>query len=79
MVKKNIRPISDLRNYSQVLQEVTNEQPVFLTENGKGKYAVIDITDYDKLKASLEIVERLKEAETNGGIDIEAAKEGFRL
>lgn len=51
----------------------------FLTEDDKGKYAIMDIEDYDKLKASLEIVERLKEAETNGGIDIEAAKEGFRL
>lgn len=50
-----------------------------MTENGKGKYAVIDITDYDKLKASLEIVERLKEAETSGVISIEMVKEKFRL
>jgi len=50
-----------------------------LTEDDKGKYAIMDIEDYDKLKASLEIVERLKEAETSGGIDIEAAKERFRL
>lgn len=39
----------------------------------------MDIEDYDKLKASLKIVERLKEAETSGVIDIEAVKEKFRL
>jgi len=75
----NIKPISDLRNYNQVLQEVTNEQPVFLTKNGRGKYAVIDIEDYDKLKASLEIIESLKKADTSGIIDIDVAKERFQL
>jgi len=75
----NIKPISDLRNYNQVLQEVTNEQPVFLTKNGRGKYAVIDIEDYDKLKASLEIIESLKKAGTSGTIDIDVAKERFQL
>ncbi|AYW49691.1 type II toxin-antitoxin system prevent-host-death family antitoxin [Tetragenococcus halophilus] len=75
----NIKPISDLRNYNQVLQEVSNEQPVFLTKNGRGKYAVIDIEDYDKLKASLEIIEKLKEAETSGTIDLNEARERFQL
>lgn len=75
----NIKPISDLRNYNQVLQEVSNEQPVFLTKNGRGKYAVIDIEDYDKLKASLEVAESLKDAEASGTIDINTAKERFRL
>lgn len=32
----NIRPISDLRNYKQVLQEVTNEQPFFCQRMTRG-------------------------------------------
>ncbi|MDN6256874.1 MAG: type II toxin-antitoxin system Phd/YefM family antitoxin [Tetragenococcus halophilus] len=75
----NIKPISDLKNYDKVLQEVTNGEPVFLTKNGRGKYAIIDIEDYDKLKASLEVAESLKDAEASGTIDINTAKERFRL
>ena len=33
----NIKPVSDLRNYSEVLQDVTEGSPVFLTKNGRGK------------------------------------------
>jgi len=75
----NIKPISDLRNYNQVLREVTNDQPVFLTKNGRGKYAVIDIEDYDQLKASLDILEHLKKAERSGTVDLATAKERFQL
>lgn len=73
----NIKPISDLRNYNQVLKEVTNNQPVFLTKNGRGKYAVIDIEDYDKFKASLEMIEQLKQAEASGVVDLDTARERF--
>ncbi|AOF48288.1 type II toxin-antitoxin system Phd/YefM family antitoxin [Tetragenococcus halophilus] len=75
----DIKPISDLKNYDKVLQEVANGEPVFLTKNGRVKYAIIDTEDYDKLKVSLEVVENLKDAEASGTVDIETAKEGFRL
>jgi len=39
----NIKPISDLRNYSEVLRDVTIDSPVFLTKNGRGRYAIFDI------------------------------------
>jgi len=42
----NIKPISDLRNYGEVLRHVSTGSPVFLTKNGHGRYAVIDIEDY---------------------------------
>ena len=32
----NIKPISDLRNYTEVLHDVTVGSPVFLTKNGPG-------------------------------------------
>ena len=41
----NIKPISDLRNYSEVLNDVTVGAPVFLTKNGRGRYAIVDMQD----------------------------------
>ena len=42
----NIKPISDLRNYGEVLRDVAVGEPVFLTKNGHGLYAVLDIEEY---------------------------------
>ena len=47
----NIKPISDLRNYSEVLRDVTIDSPVFLTKNGRGRYAIMDIQDNEHLPA----------------------------
>ena len=41
----NIKPISDLRNYSEVLRDVSEGSPVFLTKNGRGRYAIVDMQD----------------------------------
>ena len=38
----NIKPISDLRNYNEVLRDVEEGSPVFLTKNGRGKYAIVE-------------------------------------
>ena len=32
-----IKPVSDLRNYGEVLRDVAVGQPVFLTKNGHGR------------------------------------------
>lgn len=48
----NIKPVSDLRNYSEVLHDVAEGAPVFLTKNGRGRYAIIDIQDYEKTQAA---------------------------
>lgn len=42
----NIKPISDLRNYGEVLRSVSVGSPVFLTKNGRGRYAVLHIDEY---------------------------------
>ncbi len=62
----NIKPISDLRNYSDVLRDVTIDEPVFLTKNGRGRYAIIDIQDYEKLKAALTLVNELSQGKNSG-------------
>ena len=42
-----IKPVSDLRNYTEVLADVRPGSPVFLTRNGRGCYAIVDMADYD--------------------------------
>lgn len=46
----NIKPISDLRNYTDVLKEVTIGNPVYLTRNGRGEFAIVRIEELDLLK-----------------------------
>ena len=58
-----IKPVSDLRNYNEVLQDVADDSPVFLTKNGRGRYAVITIKDYEKLTATKTLFEELKKGE----------------
>ncbi|MCL2695456.1 MAG: type II toxin-antitoxin system prevent-host-death family antitoxin [Clostridiales bacterium] len=49
----NIKPISDLRNYGEVLRHVSIGSPVFLTKNGHGRYAVLDIDEYKEYEKVL--------------------------
>ena len=44
----NILPVSDLRNYNEVLKKCHSGEPVFLTKNGRGRFVVLDIEDYEK-------------------------------
>lgn len=58
----NIKPISDLRNYTEVLKEVTINNPVFLTKNGRGQYYIACIDDFEKEEAARRLVEELDRA-----------------
>ena len=62
----NIKPISDLRNYSDVLRDVAVGAPVFLTKNGRGRYAIIDIQDYEKTTATLTLMNELGKGKKSG-------------
>lgn len=59
----NIKPISDLRNYNEVLKDCESGEPVFLTKNGRGKYVLIDIEEYEKQQTILKLLTKLSEAE----------------
>ena len=52
----NIKPISDLRNYTEVLKETREGAPVFLTKNGRGEYVILNMKDYDKMRATIELI-----------------------
>lgn len=65
----NIVPISDLENYSSVLDSVAVGSPVYLTKNGKGRYAIIDIAEqeeYEKAKAALQLMCELEKGKHSG-------------
>lgn len=49
----NIKNISSLRQYTSVLDEVDKGNPVFLTRDGKGKYAILDMEEYDNMREAL--------------------------
>ena len=59
----NIKPVSDLRNYGEVLREVAVGQPVFLTRNGHGRYAVLDMEEYRQYEVLLARQKLLAELE----------------
>lgn len=62
----NIKPVSDLRNYTEVLQDVSVGAPVFLTKNGRGKYAILDIHDYDRIQATIQLMNELAKGRKSG-------------
>ena len=43
----NILPVSDLRNYNEVLKNCHKGEPVYLTKNGRGRFVIMDIEDYE--------------------------------
>ena len=75
----NIKPISDLRNYSEVLHDVAVGAPVFLTKNGRGRYAILDMQDFEKTQATLRLMNELakgrKSGEEKGWLSLEAVEE----
>ena len=70
----NIKPVSDLRNYNEVLRDIAVGEPVFLTKNGRGRYAIVDMEDFEKTQATLKLMSELAKGEISakekGYIDI---------
>ena len=75
----NIKPISDLRNYTEVLHDVAAGEPVFLTKNGRVRYALLDIRDYEKMQATIRLMNDLakgrRSGETEGWLTLEEVEE----
>lgn len=59
----NIKPVSDLRNYNEVLRDIAVGEPVFLTKNGRGRYAIVDMEEYEKTKSILKLMSELAKGE----------------
>ena len=56
-----IKPISSLRNRTREIAAICHEQdePVYLTTNGEGDLVVMSIGHYERLKAKMDLFEKL--------------------
>ncbi len=55
----NIVPISDLNNYTEVLSQCDNGSTVYLAKNGRCKYVVQSLIEYEKLQATVKLLAEL--------------------
>lgn len=56
---KNINPILDLKDYNKVLDEISVGKPLFITDNGKEKYEILDIEEYVRINAVIKLMREL--------------------
>ena len=77
----NIKPISELRNYSALLESVAPGDPVYLTRNGHGAFVLVDIADqedYLRTKAALQFMcemnKGMKSGEEQGWLTAEEVR-----
>ena len=74
----NIVPVSDLRNYNAVINQVSYGNPVYLTKNGRGDCAIIDIKELDELRAIKGLFSELEKGEASarkdGWVSLEEAE-----
>ena len=77
----NIVPISDLKNYSEVLRSCDDGATVYLTKNGRGKYIVQSLAEYEKLQATVKLLAELgkgvESLRSEGGLSLEEAFAGL--
>ena len=63
----NIRPRTDLSDkFPEIAEQCKEGKPVFLTENGGGKYVVMDMRTYEQMTARLELEQLLDEGLSSG-------------
>ena len=58
-----INPVSDLRNYTEVLRDIAVGEPVFLTKNGRGRFVILDMEEYEKQQATIKLLTELAKSE----------------
>lgn len=77
----NIVPISDLKNYSEVLSHCDDGAPVYLTKNGRGKYVVQSLAEYEKLQATVKLMAELakgvESVRNDGALSVDEAFAGL--
>lgn len=63
-----IKPVSELNNYTAILNQVSYGNRIYLTKNGHRQYAIIDIRELDELdkqKALLTLMSKLNDAKAS--------------
>ena len=59
-----ITPISELRNYGNVLEKVSVGSPVYLTRNGHGAYSIRDMQDEENFQKAEAMIRLMCELNT---------------
>ena len=62
----NIKPVSDLRNYAEVLRDISPGYPVYLTKNGRGRYVILEMEEYEKKEAAIKLMMELEKGRISG-------------
>ena len=60
-----IKPVSELKNYTAIVNQVSYGNRIYLTKNGHGQYAIIDMKELDELdrqRALLNLMGKLNDA-----------------
>lgn len=68
----NIKPISDLRNYTDILKQVDVSKRVYLTRNGHGEYGILtmdEIDELDRYRAAYQLISKLKKSEGRANLE----------
>ena len=70
-----IKSISSLRNRTREIASICHEQdePIYLTTNGEGDLVVMSISHYERLKAQVDLFEKLGVAQAQSA----AGKKGI--
>ena len=63
-IQESIRPSADLRNhYNEISRQCREEEAVIITVNGRGDTVSLSYEEYKNMKARIELLEVLAEAE----------------
>ena len=63
-----IKPISELKNYTAIVNQVSYGNRIYLTRNGHGQCALVDMKELDELdkqKALLALMGKLNDAKSS--------------
>ena len=67
-VMPSIKPVSALKNYTSIVNEVAYGNRVYFTKNGHGTCALVDMTELDELdkqKGLLQLMTKLAKAKAS--------------
>lgn len=66
-----------------MLHDAAVGTPIFLTKNGRGRYAILDMQDFEKTQATLrlmnELVKDRKSGEEKGWLTLEAVEKNLGI
>ena len=64
---ETIRPSADLRNHYSEISRTCREsrRPVYITVNGRGDTVLLNMADYEQMRAELELLRTLSDSEND--------------